>query len=155
MGRVNYGPRILDRKGLRGVRFGLQYHFGWDMYPLDMEDLSGLEFFGTDGTSNVAAFFRFSLRIAGQPRDTFVKPVGLHRGVIVVNGFNIGRYYPEAGPQVTLYLPAPFLKPGDNSIIVFESDHAENAKLEFVSEPELGPTENSQGNLINDEIDEI
>ena len=155
MGRVNYGPRILDRKGLRGVRFGLQYHFGWDMYPLDMEDLSALEFGGTDGSSNVAAFFRFCLHIDGDPRDTFVKPAGLHRGVIVVNGFNIGRYYPEAGPQVTLYLPAPFLKQGDNEIIVFESDHAENAVLEFVAEPELGPTENSQGNLINDEIDEI
>ena len=155
MGRVNYGPRILDRKGLRGIRFGLQYHFGWDMYPMDMKDLSGLEFSGTDGCADSSAFFKFNLEISGEPRDTFVKPVGLTRGVIIVNGFNIGRYYPDAGPQVTLYVPAPMLRSGANEIIVFESDRADNARLEFLAEPDLGPTENSQGNLINDEIDEI
>ena len=37
-----------------------------------------------------------------------------------MNGFNIGRYY-VVGPQKTLYIPGPLLKPGDNEIIVFEN----------------------------------
>ncbi len=42
MGRINYGPKLRDRKGIHGVCFGLQHHFGWEMYPLLMENLSGL-----------------------------------------------------------------------------------------------------------------
>ena len=43
LGRVNYGTKLFDRKGLlEGVRLGQQFHFGWDMYCLTMEDLSGL-----------------------------------------------------------------------------------------------------------------
>ena len=40
MGRVNDGPKIMDRKGVKGVRFNLQYHFGWDMYPLPLDNIS-------------------------------------------------------------------------------------------------------------------
>jgi len=41
-------------------------------------------------------------------------------GAVIVNGFNIGRYY-VVGPQKTLYIPGPLLQPGDNEIIVFEN----------------------------------
>ena len=38
MGRVNYGAHIRDQKGINGVRFDGQYHFGWDPYRLPMVD---------------------------------------------------------------------------------------------------------------------
>ena len=56
----------------------------------------------------------------------------------MVNGHNLGRYFNPAGPQKTLYLPAPFLKKGDNEIIVFESDLTDSHFVEFTSEPDLG-----------------
>lgn len=35
MGRINYGPKLLDCKGiLRGVKLGCQYQFGWKHYSL-------------------------------------------------------------------------------------------------------------------------
>ena len=142
MGRVNYGPRMFDEKGiLGGVRLGQQYHFGWTMYPLAMEGLSALPFeketAAFDGTP---VFLRGTLHIGDEPADTFLRPAGLEKGFVVVNGFNIGRYYNSAGPTGTLYVPAPLLHTGDNEIIVFESDAVAAAGPLLISEaaPDLG-----------------
>ena len=138
MGRVNYGPKIMDRKGLKGIRFGLQYHFGWDMYPLPLDNLSKLNFTAGEGATDTASFFRGYLDIDGEPADTFIRIDGFHKGVVFVNGFNLGRYYNDAGPQKTLYCPAPMLKSGANEIIVFESDSMQDETIEFTDIPELG-----------------
>ena len=37
------------------------------------------------------------------------------KGVVFVNGFNLGRYW-EIGPQETLSVPGPLLKQGDNEV---------------------------------------
>ncbi len=138
MGRVNYGPRIRDMKGIKGVRFGNQYHFDWDMYPLDMKDLSALEFTQAQGTVDSPAFLRGSLYIEGEPCDTFLRLDSFTKGFVLINGINIGRYFTPAGPQKTLYVPAPFLKAGDNEIIVFESDGASALEIEFTDKADLG-----------------
>jgi beta-galactosidase len=57
---------------------------------------------------------------------------------VVVNGFNIGRYFNLAGPQRTLYLPAPMLKTGRNEIVVFESDGTDALEIELFDKPDLG-----------------
>jgi beta-galactosidase len=57
---------------------------------------------------------------------------------VVVNGFNLGRYYNDAGPQKTLYCPAPVLKSGENEIVVFETDSCEGNIIEFTDVPDLG-----------------
>ena len=56
----------------------------------------------------------------------------------MVNGFNIGRYWNTAGPQKTLYVPAPLLHPGENEIIVFESDGFDEPVIRFEDAPDLG-----------------
>ena len=53
----------------------------------------------------------------------------------MVNGKNLGRYFNPAGPQKTLYVPGPFLKQGENEIIVFESDAADHPSVEFLDAP--------------------
>ena len=138
MGRVNYGPKIMDRKGVRGVRFGLQYHFGWDMYPLPLDNLSELKFNKETGEVNVASFLKGTLNIDEKPCDTFLRLDGFTKGVVFVNGFNLGRYFNTAGPQKTLYVPAPMLKPGENEIIVFETDHSDRCTVTFFDKPDLG-----------------
>ena len=137
MGRVNYGNKILDRKGIKGVRFGQQYHFDWDMYPLTMDDLSSLEFKKAENLT-APAFYRGYLNIEGNPCDTFLRLDGFTKGFVKVNGINIGRYFNPAGPQKTLYVPAPFLKQGKNEIIVFESDSITDHTVEFTAVHELG-----------------
>ena len=57
----------------------------------------------------------------------------------MVNGHNLGRYFNAAGPQKTLYVPAPFLREGDNEVVVFESDSTDRLSVEFFAEPDLGP----------------
>ncbi len=137
MGRVNYGINLLDKKGiLGGVRLGQRYHYGWEMYPLTMDDLSGLTFAPEHGFAK-PAFLRGNLHLEDHPKDTFVRLDGFTKGFVTVNGFNIGRYYNPAGPQKTLYLPAPLLHTGDNEIVVFESDGYTDPVITFTDTPEL------------------
>ena len=138
MGRVNYGPKLLDRKGLKGVRFGNQYHFGWDIYPLQMEDLSALKYEKAASLKEgEPVFLRGELNIDGTPKDTFIRLDGFTKGFVTVNGINIGRYFNPLGPQKTLYVPAPFLKKGINEIVVFESDGTAELSVTFTDTPEL------------------
>jgi len=44
---------------------------------------------------------------------------GWPKGCVWVNGHHLGRYW-EVGPQTRLYLPATFLKPGDNEVVIFD-----------------------------------
>lgn len=138
MGRVNYGTKLRDRKGLTGIRFGQQYHSGWKMFSLGMTDLSGVKFAPLDGEIKAGALLRGTLKIDDKPRDTFIKLDGFTHGIVIVNGFNLGRYYNPAGPQKTLFCPAPMLKEGENEILVFETDGAEKPEIEFTDTPELG-----------------
>jgi len=138
MGRINYGPMIRDRKGMTGIRFGQRNHYGWQMYPLEMKDLSGIKYEKCDGGVEKSSFLRGVLNIEGEPQDTFIRLDGFHHGFVTVNGFNLGRYYNDAGPQKTLYCPAPMLKTGKNEILVFETDSSDRNVIEFVDVPELG-----------------
>ena len=144
MGRVNYGAKIRDRKGIDSVILGIQSHFGWNTYCLSMEDeLDNLCFKKIDKMPlNKPSFVKGYLEIEGEPCDTFLRLDGFHKGFVKINGVNIGRYFNDAGPQKTLFVPAPFLKPGKNEILVFESDAVENPTVEFCAEHDLGSQQN-------------
>lgn len=61
------------------------------------------------------------------PADTWLDTTGWGKGVVIVNGRNIGRYWPSQGPQMTLYIPAEFLKVGENLVSIVETEGAEGA----------------------------
>ena len=44
---------------------------------------------------------------------------GWTKGIVWVNGKNLGRYW-NAGPQQKLYLPGVWLRKGENEIVVFD-----------------------------------
>ncbi|MBQ3230485.1 MAG: beta-galactosidase [Clostridia bacterium] len=141
LGRINYGNDMAgEAKGITGnARIGQQILFGWKMYPLPMDDLSSLDFAPvSESHVNCPAFFRGTLEISGDPCDTFLKTSGFEKGFVTVNGFNIGRYWNSAGPQNTLYVPAPLLKEGKNEIIVCELDNCNAPQIEFFDAPDLG-----------------
>lgn len=85
------------------------------------------------------AFFRGRLWIEHQPQDTFLKLQGWEKGVVFVNGHNLGRYW-KIGPQETLYLPGPWLQKGSNEIIIFEERTAGRI-IQSVDIPYLGRTQ--------------
>ena len=101
---------------------------------MEMEDLSGLRFGEIDGREG-PAFYRGELKVEAA-KDTFLALPGWTKGVVWINGFNLGRYW-EKGPQKTLYVPAPVLKEGVNEIVVFELHEAARS-IEFRDVPELG-----------------
>ena len=57
-----------------------------------------------------------------ETKDTYLSLEGWHKGVVWINGFNLGRYWPVVGPQVTLYVPGIILRsyPDSNDIILLE-----------------------------------
>jgi len=68
--------------------------------------------------------------------------------MIWINGFNLGRYWPVAGPQITLYLPASLLKPHPetNTFVLFELERAPDSCLSTVSSSSVYPQNNSSSN---------
>ena len=137
MGRTNYGPNLIDRKGiLDGVKINMQYVHGWENYTLPLDNLDKLNFKKTSTQSSGPVFLKGEFNV-DSPHDTFVKLPGLEKGVCWINGFNLGRYWSK-GPQHTLYLPAPLLKKGTNELIVFELHNTDGAKFaELIDHPEL------------------
>lgn len=137
MGRVNFGPGLIDRKGiLDGVTLADQYLFGWEVYPLPLADLSLLKFRPlVDGPLAGPRFYRGVFRV-DEPADTFLALPGWKKGVAWINGTNLGRYW-QRGPQQTLYVPGPFLTAGENELIVLELEAA-GELVEFRDKPVLG-----------------
>lgn len=74
----------------------------------------------------VPGFFYGTFRLPeGRPKkDTFLDVTGWGRGVVFLNGVNLGRYWPKKGPQQTLYLPAPFMwsYPNENTLLLLEME---------------------------------
>ena len=137
MGRANFGNKMMRKKGLPGrVLLGNKIHFSWDVYPLPMTDISALKF-GEKATADIPAFYRGTFS-ADEAYDTFLRTDNFKKGFVLLNGFNLGRYW-EAGPQKTLYVPRSLIKKGENEVIIFESDGLKGKpEIEFTDKPELG-----------------
>ena len=52
------------------------------------------------------------------------------KGVVFLNGFNLGRYW-NIGPQLSLYAPAPLFQKGKNKIIIFEEEKP-GSEIKFI-----------------------
>lgn len=128
MGRINFSKEMVnERKGLSGpVKLGDKILTGWNHYrfPLDATWLNGQKSLGGDpievSKREEPTVYRgtFTLEKTG---DTWLDMSKFGKGVIWVNGHQLGRYW-QVGAQQTLFLPGCWLKPGKNEIILFETD---------------------------------
>uniref|UniRef100_A0A3B4ZFX7 Beta-galactosidase n=1 Tax=Stegastes partitus TaxID=144197 RepID=A0A3B4ZFX7_9TELE len=145
-GRVNYGKAldeqckgivgdiVLNQTPLRGFTI-----FCLDMKPSFMKRLTNSGQWKTDFKSpTVPGFLQARLSVDGPPKDTFIRLPGWGKGVAFVNGQNLGRYW-FIGPQHFLYLPGPWLRSGENQIIVFEEQRSDD-KILFTENPDHGKT---------------
>jgi beta-galactosidase len=137
MGRTNYGHALVDRKGILesvALRAGgaLTGNLtGWEVFLLPMDDRFITTLKRSPQTpSRPGIFFRATthLRSVG---DTYIDVSRWTKGVVWVNGHNLGRYW-EIGPQRRLYCPAPWLKPGQNEILIFDLHRTEAAPITFM-----------------------
>lgn len=134
MARINYGPLLKDPKGItEGVRIGNQFLFNWDIYTIPLKDIENIKY-GNGNKEEYPTFYRGSFEVK-EVGDTYLDFEGWEKGVVFINGFNLGRYW-KVGPQKRLYLPAPLLKEGTNEIVVFEL-HKDNKKMSLKEEAKL------------------
>ncbi|MBO0441124.1 glycoside hydrolase family 35 protein [Candidatus Enterococcus ikei] len=133
MGRVNYGHKLLadtQRKGIRsGVMSDLHFICEWDQYSLDFSKLDGIDY-KQPWIEGTPAFYQYELAVE-KPGDTYIDLQKFGKGVVLVNGFNLGRFW-NCGPTLSLYVPAAVLKKGINEIVIFETEGewSENIAME-------------------------
>ncbi|KAI4814879.1 hypothetical protein KUCAC02_005059 [Chaenocephalus aceratus] len=145
-GRVNYGKALDEqRKGIVGdILLNHTPLRGFTIFCLDMKPcfvkrlMSSGQWKSDVKLPSIPGFFQARLYVEGPPKDTFIKLHGWGKGAVFVNGQNLGRHW-FIGPQHHLYLPGPWLRSGENQIIVFEEQKADD-KIFFAENPDHGKT---------------
>ncbi|KAM8852959.1 beta-galactosidase-1-like protein 2 isoform 2-T4 [Synchiropus picturatus] len=150
-GRVNFGETLDEqRKGLVGdLELNKRPLRDFVIYSLEMKPdfihrlvASGqwrqMQQQQQQPPPSYPSFFLGRLHVDETPQDTFIKLPGWSKGVVFINGRNLGRYW-SVGPQQTLYLPAPWLHSGDNQVMVLEEQESDG-KIQFTSSPDYGST---------------
>ena len=143
MGRVNYGRYIHDRKGItRKVEFidedgNTEDVKNWTVFPLPLSSdraPSGFSY-GKVGKTDLPAFYRatFTLDKTG---DVFLDMRKWNKGLVWVNGHGLGRFW-NIGPTQTMYLPGPWLKKGENEVIILDVNGPEEPVLQGLDHPIL------------------
>ncbi|KOG25358.1 glycoside hydrolase family 35 protein [Streptomyces viridochromogenes] len=124
LGRVNYGPRLGERKGITGgVLHERQYLHDVRARGLRLEALDDFEKVRAvpsrelpgDGAPGL---YRGTVTVRGAG-DARLELPGWTRGFVWINGFGLGRYW-STGPQRSLYVPGPILREGGNEVWVLE-----------------------------------
>lgn len=134
MGHINYGHALVDRKGItqsvaqRDAGALTGNLTGWEVFPLPMDDrfVATLKR-GRHVPSRPGISFRASLHLRSVG-DTYVDVSRWAKGVVWINGHNLGRYW-EIGPQLRLFCPAPWLRHGHNEILIFDLHQTEAAPI--------------------------
>ncbi|CZQ95825.1 glycoside hydrolase family 35 protein [Trichococcus collinsii] len=136
MGRVNYGHKLLadtQQKGIRtGVMSDLHFITDWEQYSLEFTDQLSIDF-EKGWRENTPSFYKYDVTI-DDPKDTFINMELFGKGIVLVNGFNIGRFW-NVGPTLSLYVPKALFRKGQNKIVIFETEGIWSETISLDSEP--------------------
>ena len=140
-GRVNFGGGVIDRKGItksvtvvdNGEKTSLK---GWEVYnfPVDHKFQASLSYRKSTKIES-PAWYRGTFNV-DKVGDTFLSVKNWGKGMVWVNGHNIGRYW-RIGPQQALYMPGCWMKEGENEIIILDLDTPESCTVEGLDKPVL------------------
>jgi beta-galactosidase len=143
LGRVNYGPRLGEPKGLTGgILHERQYLHGVTARGLRLdafdnaEAVAGLPYRPAPAAGT--GLYRGVLDVPATG-DAALELPGAGRGFAWLNGFCLGRYW-SAGPQTSLHVPGPVLRAGRNELWVLETESPDGgAAPSRFREAVLGP----------------
>lgn len=138
LGRINFGPYLLDnKKGItQSVTFNGKELKGWQMYSLPFNNKASFTPKVLQKTAKNQPVVRKGVLKLTKVSDTYFDMQNWGKGCVWVNGHNLGRYW-FVGPQQTLYVPAEWLKKGDNEVIVLELLKPGQTVLKGISKPIL------------------
>jgi beta-galactosidase len=119
MGRINFGEYIIDRKGItdRVILNGVTL-MGWNIFPLPMTKQFVTSLKKNESNFHDGVFFEGTFTL-DKVADTYYDMKDYGKGVVWVNGHNLGRFW-KKGPQQRLYCPANYLQKGTNKVVVFD-----------------------------------
>ncbi|KHJ41629.1 beta-galactosidase family protein [Trichuris suis] len=130
LGRQNFG--YIDKKGILGnVTLSGTVLTNWVHYRISIEALFNTAYSyipatgrkGFSSTLFTPTIYNADFLLGNSIEDTFFYPKGWGKGQLYLNGYNVGRYWPKLGPQLTLYVPKNMLKQGNNRAIVLEYEN--------------------------------
>ncbi len=137
MGRINYGAEIVhNKKGIISPVLLNDFEItgGWEMYRMPMDQSPEVKAGSVKDGRPVIYEATFKLN---KTADTFLDMSKWGKGIVFVNGHNIGRYW-KVGPQQTLYVPGCWLKKGENKIVLFEQlNEKALTEITFTDQPVL------------------
>lgn len=150
-GRVNFGEAVIDRKGITEkveISDGstVQELKNWTVYnfPVDYQFQANAKF--VKQKVNGPAWYRAKFNL-NQTGDTYIDLSTWGKGMIWVNGYNIGRFW-KIGPQQTFLMPGVWLKRGMNEIIILDLERPTDATVQGLKEPILDKI-NPDASLLN------
>ena len=143
-GRVNYGTRIGEAKGLIGpATLAGKPLLGWDVLHVDVDALAVEATFADacEAAGPIAgpSLSRWTTDLPAG-RDLFLDISGWGKGMVWVNGVNLGRYWSK-GPTATMYVPGQIVTGDGDTVVLLELLGAPDAAVRFVAAPSLGHTE--------------
>lgn len=137
-GRVNFGPHLPDgQAGIVGsISIGDRKLTKWQMYSLPMKSPDEIGHWTKNDSSAGAAgpAFHKGTFTLDRVTDTYFDTSALSKGFVWVNGHNLGRTW-DIGPQKSLFVPAPWLRQGENEVVIFDYTDLPATSLRGVSEP--------------------
>lgn len=132
LGRVNFGPYLLKNK--KGITERVTYNnrevTDWKMFGLPLRTVNNIAFSKKKVAASNPVIQRGYFTI-DKPVDTYFDMSAWGKGVVWVNGHNLGRYW-AIGPQQSIYVPAEWLKAGKNEVVVLELIKSEQNVLKSV-----------------------
>jgi beta-galactosidase len=150
MGRVNFDKTIIDRKGItEKVELKTDNETtvlkNWQIFnfPVDYNFQKSMKF--KTAKAEGPAWYRteFNLNKVG---DTYLDMSKWGKGMVWVNGYNLGRFW-KIGPQQTLYMPGCWLKKGTNEIIVLDLEGPSTPRVSGIAKPILDKINNYESLL--------
>ena len=107
----------------------------WEVFPLELNEkyirrLNPLR--DEKLRQKPGLFFKASFNVS-EIGDTYIDLKKFKLGAVWVNGFNLGRFLSEIGPQTSLYCPGAYLKKGENELIILDLYQLEEATIQGLS----------------------
>lgn len=139
-GRVNYGEAINDRKGitekvelLNGATKKEVKNWEVFNFPVDYAFQKKAKF--KTGMTTGPGWHRATFNL-NETGDTFLDVSTWGKGMVWINGNNLGRFW-KIGPQQTLFVPGIWLKKGLNELVILDVDQPSKRIVEGLREPIL------------------
>jgi beta-galactosidase len=127
MGHINFLIEMdADRKGLLGpVKVGDTVLKDWEMFCFPLKSDWVISMPKTSpAPGRIGGIFKGEFNL-DTLADIYLDMSNYKKGMLWVNGRNLGYHWSARGPQYRLYCPGPWLKKGVNTIVVLDTELTE------------------------------